>query len=71
MVCDELDDSDSAVAMLVADDAAQGIGLKISKNGGLTRGRRHRDICIAAGLTMSVQDTTGSEIAFAAVVHLG
>ncbi len=71
MIWDELADSDAAIAMLVADDAAEGIGLKISKNGGLTRGRRHRDICIAAGLTVSVQETTGSDIAFAAIVHLG
>lgn len=71
MIWDELADGDSAVAMLVADDAAEGIGLKISKNGGLTRGRRHRDICLAAGLTLSVQDTAGSDIAFAAIVHLG
>ncbi len=27
-------------------------------------------MCIAAGLTMSVQDTVGSDIAFAAVLHL-
>ncbi|MGV9709781.1 enolase C-terminal domain-like protein [Gordonia sp. NPDC003424] len=47
------------------------IGLKISKTGGLTRGRRHHDICQAAGMTMSVQDTTGSAIAFAAILHLG
>jgi cis-L-3-hydroxyproline dehydratase len=68
---DELADSDSSVAQLVADDAAEGIGLKISKNGGLTRCRRQRDICIAAGLTMSVQETAGSDIAFAAIVHMG
>lgn len=71
IIWDELADSDSAVSMLVASDAAEGIGLKISKNGGLTRGRRQRDICIAAGLTMSVQETAGSDIAFAAIVHLG
>ncbi|MEM7194758.1 MAG: mandelate racemase, partial [Pseudomonadota bacterium] len=29
------------------------------------------DIGIAAGLTMSIQDTVGSEIAFAAILHLG
>jgi L-alanine-DL-glutamate epimerase-like enolase superfamily enzyme len=29
------------------------------------------DICRAAGLTMSVQDTVGSAIAFASIVHLG
>ena len=44
-------------------------GFKISKNGGLTRGRRHRDMCVAAGYTVSVQETTGSDIAFAAIVH--
>lgn len=71
IIWDELADSDSAIAMLVANDAAEGIGLKISKNGGLTRGRRQRDMCIASGLTISVQETTGSDIAFAAIVHLG
>jgi L-alanine-DL-glutamate epimerase-like enolase superfamily enzyme len=71
IIWDELAASDSSVAQLVADDAAEGIGLKISKNGGLTRCRRQRDICISAGLTISVQETMGSDIAFAAIVHMG
>jgi L-alanine-DL-glutamate epimerase-like enolase superfamily enzyme len=71
IIFDELAVSDASIAQLIADDAAEGIGLKISKNGGLTRGRRHRDMCIAAGYTVSVQETTGSDIAFAAIVHLG
>ncbi|TPL36035.1 mandelate racemase/muconate lactonizing enzyme family protein [Mesorhizobium sp. B2-4-6] len=71
IIFDELATDDASLAGLVADDAAEGIGLKISKNGGLTRGRRHRDICVAAGYTISVQETTGSDIAFAAIVHLG
>lgn len=70
IIIDELARSDDSITQLIADDAAEGIGYKISKNGGLTRGRRQRDICIAAGYTMSVQDTTGSDIAFAAIVHL-
>ncbi len=45
--------------------------MKISKVSGLTPGRRHRDVCRAAGLTVSVQDTVGSSIAFAGIVHLG
>ncbi|CAI6096077.1 unnamed protein product [Clonostachys chloroleuca] len=53
------------------DDAADGIGLKISKNGGLTKGRRQRDICVAAGLTVSVQEKARSEIALSAIVDLG
>ena len=71
IVIDELAQLDEDVAFIVANDVADGIGLKISKAGGLTHGRRHRDICRAAGLTMSVQDTVGSAIAFAAIVHLG
>lgn len=71
MIWDELAISDSSIVQLVADDAAEGIGLKISKNGGLTRCRRQRDICIAAGLTISVQETTGSDIAFASIVQMG
>jgi L-alanine-DL-glutamate epimerase-like enolase superfamily enzyme len=71
IIFDELGDSDAAVAKIISSDAADGLGLKISKNGGLTKGRRQRDMSIAAGLTLSVQDTVGSEIAFAAVVHLG
>jgi L-alanine-DL-glutamate epimerase-like enolase superfamily enzyme len=68
---DELATDEASIAQLIADDAAEGIGLKISKNGGLTRGRRQRDMCIAAGLTVSVQETAGSDVAFAAIVHLG
>jgi L-alanine-DL-glutamate epimerase-like enolase superfamily enzyme len=71
IILDELADSDTAVLQIISDDAAEGIGLKISKNGGLTRGRRQRDMCLAAGLTLSVQETAGSESAFAAIAHLG
>src|SRR3990170_4893015 len=62
---------DEDIAFIAAEDVADGIGLKISKAGGLTPGRRHRDICRAAGLTVSVQATVGSSIAFAAILHLG
>ncbi|PAQ08906.1 mandelate racemase/muconate lactonizing enzyme family protein [Mesorhizobium temperatum] len=71
IIFDELAISDASILQLVADDAAEGFGIKISKNGGLTKGRRHRDIGVAAGYTVSVMDTVGSEIAFAATVHLG
>lgn len=68
---DELAISEASIMHLIADDAAEGIGMKITKNGGLTKSRRIRDICQAAGYTFSVQDTVGSDIAFAAIVHLG
>ena len=71
VIVDELAQHDDDLALLTQHDVADGIGLKISKAGGLTPGRRHRDICRAAGLTVSVQETAGSSIAFAAIVHLG
>ena len=70
IVLDELITTPQSIVQLIADDAADGIGLKLSKNGGLTRARQQRDMCIAAGLTMSVQDTVGSDISFAAILHL-
>ncbi|MEM8790250.1 MAG: mandelate racemase/muconate lactonizing enzyme family protein [Pseudomonadota bacterium] len=71
IILDELAIDEASLIQLIRDDIADGIGLKISKNGGLTRGRRQRDICLAAGLTLSVQETVGSQIAFAAICHLG
>jgi cis-L-3-hydroxyproline dehydratase len=71
IIIDELAQSDSDIALAVAQDAADGFGLKISKAGGLTPARRQRDIARAAGLTLTVQDTVGSTLAFAAIVHLG
>jgi L-alanine-DL-glutamate epimerase-like enolase superfamily enzyme len=67
---DELATTESELVQIIAEDAADGIGLKLTKSGGLTRARRQRDMCIAAGYTLSVQDTTGSDIAFAAIVQL-
>lgn len=71
IILDELAQDDGDIAQLVALDLADGIGLKISKAGGLTHARRHRDICRAAGLTISVQDTVGSTLSAASIFHLG
>ncbi|MBO9475666.1 mandelate racemase/muconate lactonizing enzyme family protein [Shimia sp. R10_1] len=71
IIIDELGQQDSDMATIVAHDIADGIGLKISKAGGLTPARRHRDICRAAGLTISVQDTVGSTLSAASIFHMG
>lgn len=71
IILDELVQHDADLALVIAQDLADGIGLKISKAGGLSPARRQRDIACAAGLTISVQDTVGSEVSFAAVMHLG
>lgn len=71
IVLDEVAIDAPSIIQAIADDAVEGIGLKISKLGGLTKCRRIRDICIAAGYTFSVQETAGSDIAFAAIVAMG
>lgn len=71
IMLDELVLEDSDLVHMISTDAADGLGLKITKAGGLTPSRRQRDICRAAGLVMSVQDTVGSTLSFAALAHLG
>ena len=70
ILLDELAQTEADLAQIIAGDLADGVGLKISKQGGLTRTRRQREIARAAGLVVSVQDTVGSEVAFAAVLHM-
>lgn len=70
ILLDELIVTEADLIQAIGQNACDGVGLKISKQGGLTPGRRQRDICRAAGLVTSIQDTVGSDIAFAAVLHL-
>ncbi|KAK5676097.1 hypothetical protein LTS10_011387 [Elasticomyces elasticus] len=71
IVFDELALNDASLIQMIKDDVAEGVSIKIAKSGGLAKARRARDICIAAGYTMCVMESAGSDIAFAAVVHLG
>lgn len=70
ILLDELIESEADLVHAISMDACDGVGLKVSKQGGITHMRRQREICRAAGLVVSVQDTVGSEIAFAAVLHV-
>ena len=70
ILLDELIQDDADLIHAIATDACDGVGLKISKQGGLTASQRQRAIASAAGMVMSVQDTTGSEISFAAILHM-
>lgn len=54
----------------LADDAMDLVNLKISKVGGLTRARLMRDICVAAGVAMIIEDTWGGDIVTATIAHL-
>jgi L-alanine-DL-glutamate epimerase-like enolase superfamily enzyme len=54
----------------IADQAMDVINLKISKVGGLTRARLMRDLCVASGIPMTIEDTWGGDIVTAAIAHL-
>lgn len=45
------------MARILADKSADVINLKISKVGGLTRARAIRDLAVASGVPMNIEDT--------------
>lgn len=54
----------------LADDAMDVINLKISKVGGLSKARAMRDLCLASGIPMTIEDTWGGDIVTATIAHL-
>lgn len=52
------------------DTAMDAINLKISRVGGITRARQYRDLCVALGIVVTIEDTWGGEIATSAIAHL-
>lgn len=46
------------------------VALKLSKFGGLSASRRARDLCLYLGAQMCIEDTWGSDITTAALLHL-
>jgi L-alanine-DL-glutamate epimerase-like enolase superfamily enzyme len=69
-VLDEIIDDLAMVVRAAGDLAMDVINLKISKVGGLTRARQIRDLCVALGIAMTIEDTWGGDIVTAAIAHL-
>jgi len=46
------------------------VNVKISKFGGLTRARQARDLCLALGVAMTLEDSWGGDVVTAAIAHL-
>lgn len=68
-----LDENIGSVGDLVtgiAEDAFDVINLKISKVGGLTKAKLMRDLCVAHGIPMTIEDTWGGDITTATIAHL-
>lgn len=47
------------------------VAIKLSKFGGISKARQARDLCLHLGSRMCVEDTWGSDITTAAILHLG
>ena len=69
-VLDEVIGSVGDLMRGIADGAMDVINLKISKVGGLTRARQMRDLCVSAGIPMTIEDTWGGDIVTATIAHL-
>lgn len=69
-VLDEVIDSPATLIRALADDAMDLINLKISKVGGLTTAKLMRDLCVDAGVAMTIEDTWGGDITTATIAHL-
>jgi L-alanine-DL-glutamate epimerase-like enolase superfamily enzyme len=69
-VLDEVIDSLGVLLRGHADRAMDVVNLKISKFGGLTRVKQARDLCVALGIAMTLEDSWGGDIVTAAIAHL-
>jgi cis-L-3-hydroxyproline dehydratase len=69
-VLDEVIDGVGMLTRALADDAMDVINLKISKVGGLTNARLMRDLCVASGTPMTIEDSWGGDIVTATIAHL-
>jgi L-alanine-DL-glutamate epimerase-like enolase superfamily enzyme len=69
-VLDENIDGLGVLQRGIADRAFDAINLKISKVGGLTKARMLRDLCVASGIAMTIEDTWGGDFVTAAIAHL-
>ncbi|MEM9756552.1 MAG: cis-3-hydroxy-L-proline dehydratase [Pseudomonadota bacterium] len=69
-ILDENIDGLAAFMTAHGDGAMNAINLKISKVGGLTKARRIRDLCVALGYPMCIEDSWGGDIVTAAIAAL-
>ncbi|MEO8346937.1 MAG: cis-3-hydroxy-L-proline dehydratase, partial [Betaproteobacteria bacterium] len=69
-ILDEVIFDPGVLVRAISEDAMDLINLKISKVGGLTKARLMRDLCVASGIPMTIEDTWGGDIVTATIAHL-
>jgi L-alanine-DL-glutamate epimerase-like enolase superfamily enzyme len=58
------------VVLAYSSGALDGVRLKLSHLGGITPARQARDIAVALGLPMTVEDSGGGDVVTAAAMHV-
>ena len=69
-VLDESVDGLETLLRAKRDLAMDVVNLKISKLGGLTKTKQLRDLCVATGIAMTLEDSWGGDVTTAAIAHL-
>lgn len=69
-VLDECIDGIEMLTRAIAERAMDVVNIKISKFGGLTKAKQARDLCLAHGIAMTLEDSWGGDIVTAAIAHL-
>ena len=69
-VLDEVIDSIDVLVQGKADRAMDVVNIKISKFGGLTKASQARNLCVALGIAMTLEDSWGGDVTTAAISHL-
>ncbi|MEZ6108993.1 MAG: cis-3-hydroxy-L-proline dehydratase, partial [Pirellulaceae bacterium] len=69
-VLDECVDGVNPLLRAISERAMDVVYLKISKLGGLTRLKLARDLCVAHGIAMTIEDSWGGDIITSAIAHL-
>jgi L-alanine-DL-glutamate epimerase-like enolase superfamily enzyme len=59
-----------AVLQALQAEALDAAAIKLSRYGGLTRSRVVRDLCVAAGVALTIEEAWGGAVASAAAAHL-
>ncbi|GAB4289102.1 MAG: mandelate racemase/muconate lactonizing enzyme family protein [Roseovarius sp.] len=70
MKIDEMGHDTASLLRACALGCMDAVALKLSKFGGLSATRRARDLCLHLGARMCIEDTWGSDVTTAALLHL-
>ena len=69
-ILDECMDSIQSALRAWSENSVDIINLKISRLGGLSKSKLFKDICSSLGISLTIEDSWGSQITDAAIAHL-